>query len=178
MENSSNVIKLLLTILTTTVIFTSYLSPLRNQADLLVVHPVPNNKLSVLNQTKIVLLKDSHLWGFRFNKGRVGFINAGCEVSNCVLTTNHSYVKDYNFDAFMIHAPTQRKGIWNPPNRRRDQIFILFSTEPPGTVMYWYSTMSEFTEWNPELAYMKQLFIETKKLRFNFVDPCTWNKSS
>lgn len=133
MESSNIATKLLLlAILATTVIFTTNLSPrFWIQGDLLTLHS-SSNKLSILNKTKIVLLTDSHLWGFRFNKGRVGFINAGCEVSNCVLTTNHSYVRDYNFDAFMVHAPTQRKGLWNPPNRRRDQIFILFSTEPPG----------------------------------------------
>lgn len=77
-------------------------------------------------------LFDPQLWGFRFTMGRLGFINAGCEVTNCLLTTNHSYVKDYNFDAFLVHTPTQRKGPWILPNRRPDQIFIMFSTEPPG----------------------------------------------
>lgn len=90
------------------------------------------SELSTINGTKTVLMVNPSFWGFRLEMGRIGFINAGCEVTNCVLTTNHSYVKDYNFDAFMVHVPTQRKGPWSLPNRRTDQMFILFSTEPPG----------------------------------------------
>lgn len=90
------------------------------------------SELSIINQTKTVLMVKHPYWGLRFTLGRLGFVNAGCEVSNCILTTNHSYVKDYNFDAFVIHVPTQRKGLWTLPNRRRDQMFVLFSTEPPG----------------------------------------------
>jgi hypothetical protein len=139
MESKIIVIKLsFLAMLATTIIFTTYLSP----RSLYVQHTIDSStfvqstskksQLSIVNHTKIVLLTYPHLWGFRFNLGRVGFINAGCEVSNCILTTNHTYVKDYNFDAFLIHGPTQRKGPWILPNRRRDQVFILFSTEPPG----------------------------------------------
>jgi hypothetical protein len=139
MESKNIVIKLsVLAMLATTIIFMTYLSPqsmyvphaLDSSA---FVQSIPSkSQLSIVNHTKIVLLTYPHLWGFRFNMGRVGFINAGCEVSNCILTTNHTYVKDYNFDAFLIHGPTQRKGPWILPNRRRDQVFILFSTEPPG----------------------------------------------
>ena len=91
-------------------------------------------RLSIIDRPKVILSLTSQLWGFRFYMGRMGFINAGCEVSNCVLTVNRSYVEDYNFDAFLIHTPTERKGPWNPPNRRKNQIFILFSTEPPGKI--------------------------------------------
>ena len=137
MESSNTVIKLLLlAMLATTIIFTTYLSPQSQYVphfmDNSVQFTPKKSQLSILNETKIVLLTYPQLWGFRFNMGRVGFINAGCGVSNCILTTNHTYVKDYNFNAFLIHGPTQRKGPWILPNRRRDQVFILFSTEPPG----------------------------------------------
>jgi hypothetical protein len=137
-SNSKTVIKLLLlAMLATTIIFSTYLSSPQPQymphfVDTSVQSTQKKSQLSIVNQTKIVLLTYPQLWGFRFSMGRVGFINAGCEVSNCVLTTNHTYVKDYNFDAFLVHGPTQRKGPWILPNRRRDQVFILFSTEPPG----------------------------------------------
>lgn len=137
MQNSNTVIKLLLLVMVATVIiFTTYMPP-QSQYMALVsdisIHPASTKiQLSILNKTKIVLLTYSQLWGFRFNMGRLGFINAGCEVTNCFLTTNHTYVKDYNFDAFLVHTPTQRKGPWILPNRRPDQIFIMFSTEPPG----------------------------------------------
>nr|CAH0107192.1 unnamed protein product [Daphnia galeata] len=136
-SNSKTVIKLLLlAMLATTIIFSTYLSSPQPQymphfVDTSVQSTQKKSQLSIVNQTKIVLLTYPQLWGFRFSMGRVGFINAGCEVSNCVLTTNHTYVKDYNFDAFLVHGPTQRKGPWILPNRRRDQVFILFSTEPP-----------------------------------------------
>lgn len=89
------------------------------------------SQLSVLNGTKIVLLTSSAYWGMRFHEGRLGFINAGCKVSNCFLTYNHTFVPDYAFDAFLFHIPTQTK-VWFLPNRKPEQIFVLFSTEPPG----------------------------------------------
>ncbi|KAK4008233.1 hypothetical protein OUZ56_013382 [Daphnia magna] len=136
MKNSNTVIKLLLlAMIATVIIFTTYMPPQSqyvSQISDIPIRPTSTKiQLSILNKTKIVLLTYPQLWGFRFTMGRLGFINAGCEVTNCLLTTNHSYVKDYNFDAFLVHTPTQRKGPWILPNRRPDQIFIMFSTEPP-----------------------------------------------
>lgn len=139
MKNSNTVIKLLLlAMIATVIIFTTYMPPQSqyvSQISDIPIRPTSTKiQLSILNKTKIVLLTYPQLWGFRFTMGRLGFINAGCEVTNCLLTTNHSYVKDYNFDAFLVHTPTQRKGPWILPNRRPDQIFIMFSTEPPGNL--------------------------------------------
>lgn len=94
----------------------------------------PSKLFSIVNGTKIVLLitNKREYWGMRFSMGRIGIINAGCEVSNCILTDNHSFVPKYNFDAFMVHIPTARKGPWILPNRTSKQIFVLYSTEPPG----------------------------------------------
>lgn len=125
-----NVTKLLVGITAITVIYITYVTPQNQHA--FFPPPLKESELSTINRTKMVLMVNPPFWGFRFNMGRLGFINAGCEVSNCVLTTNHSYVTNYNFDAFMIHVPTQRKSHWSLPNRRRDQMFIFFSTEPPG----------------------------------------------
>lgn len=99
-------------------------SSLQNRAS--VEWPAP---LSCINGTKTILLwKNS--WGYRFGTGRHPFINAACPVSNCIITQNETYVKDADFDAFVIHLPTQ-KTPWKLENRRRDQIFVFFSTEPP-----------------------------------------------
>lgn len=117
-----------------TVVYITFVTPQIQRvqdAEFFQLH-LKESEFSIINHTKTVLMVKTPYWGFRFNLGRLGFVNAGCNVSNCVLTTNHSYVKDYNFDAFVIHVPTQRKGVWTVPNRRRDQMFVLFSTEPPG----------------------------------------------
>lgn len=116
------------------VVYTVYRSSLEMhiQSKTVLTAMLNKRELSIINRTKLILVTSSQLWGLRFNMGRVGFINAGCEVNNCALTTNHTYIEDYNFDAFVVHGPTQRKGPWILPNRRRHQIFILFSTEPPG----------------------------------------------
>jgi len=96
--------------------------------------PPESQSFSVLNGTKIILLLSSGLyWGMRFSMGRIGFINAGCEVNNCILTQNRSFVPGYNYDAFMVHMPTAYdEKPWILPNRTSQQIFVLFSTEPPG----------------------------------------------
>jgi hypothetical protein len=116
-------------------VFTSYFTApnIRLYAAYTAANPkFSNTSLSIINRTKTVLMTSHSFWGFRFQEGRHGFINAGCEVNNCILTKNHSYLPDYAFDAFLVHMPTQRNGPWILPNRRKDQIFIFFSTEPPG----------------------------------------------
>lgn len=126
-NRNKNYFKLLLSLSFLSIFFVSYQPPFK-----LNTNPT-STRLSVINSMKTVLLTSPAYWGMKFEMGRLGFINAGCEVSNCVLTTNISYVNDYNFDAFMIHAPSQWGGRWPlPGKRRRDQIFIFFSTEPPG----------------------------------------------
>lgn len=98
--------------------------------------PISKDPFSIINGTKTILMtrSASSYWGMRFPQGRYGFINIGCDVSNCFLTTNHTYVKNYDFDAFLIHVPTERKDLWQLPSRRQDQIFVFFSTEPPGKI--------------------------------------------
>ena len=87
------------------------------------------SRQSVINGTKNILLwKDS--WGYRFGNGRQSFINAGCRVNNCRITTNASFLPINNFDAYLIHPPTQWTR-WQLKNRRADQVFVMFSTEPP-----------------------------------------------
>ena len=95
-------------------------------------HPNYRLLLSVLNGTKnILVLKNS--WMDRYATGRYPFVNAGCRVSNCRITPDTSLVNESNFDAYVVHAPTQ-KTRWQLANRRTDQIFILFSLEPPAHV--------------------------------------------
>lgn len=49
-------------------------------------------------------------------------------MSSCLITYNAALLPE--FDAYVIHPPTQRKK-WTLRNRRPDQIFVMFSTEPP-----------------------------------------------
>ena len=109
-----------------------------------------NTSLSIMNRTKTVLMTSRSFWGFRFQEGRHGFINAGCEINNCILTKNHSYLPDYAFDAFLVHMPTQRKGPWILPNRKNYQIFIFFSTEPPGNLLLHSTQIRFFFSKSPE----------------------------
>jgi len=93
------------------------------------------NKSSVsyssINGTKSILLWHE-AWGYRFHPaGRAVFIDKACPVSNCVITLDANYVRDFNFDAFVIHPPTQKKRWTQLKKRRQDQIFVLFTTEPP-----------------------------------------------
>ena len=121
-----------------TIIFTSYFNSLNLGFHAIYIDEInpqqvlSNTSLSILKRTKTVLMTSRSFWGFRFQEGRHGFINAGCEINNCLLTKNHSYLPSYEFDAFLVHLPTQRNGTWILPNRRKDQLFIFFSTEPPG----------------------------------------------
>lgn len=129
-ETSKIYIKLLVCLLLTAIISMTY-----QFSRQVVIHPAlfnMNQKSSIMSKTKTVLLINPPFYSLRFQEGRLGFIDAGCDVSNCVLTSNHSYVNDYNFDAFMFHVPLQSKARWRLPNRRNDQIFIFFGLEPPG----------------------------------------------
>lgn len=86
---------------------------------------------SSINGIKTILLWDNS-WGFRFHPvGRAVFINEGCPINSCFITYNSSYVDNYNFDAFLVHPPTQREPWKKLKNRRHDQIFVMFTTEPP-----------------------------------------------
>ena len=117
------------------IIFTSYLNTHNIRFHTInteINRKLSKSSISILQETKTVLMTSRSFWGFRFQEGRVGFINAGCEVNNCLLTKNHTYLPAYAFDAFLVHMPTQRNGTWILPNRRKDQLFIFFSTEPPG----------------------------------------------
>ncbi len=87
-------------------------------------------RISVVKDMKNILLwKNS--WGYRFGVGRTAFTNAGCRISNCLITYNETLMPLDKFDAFVIHPPTQTTQ-WKLKNRRPDQIFVMFSTEPPG----------------------------------------------
>ena len=86
-------------------------------------------RISVVKGTKNILLW-RNLWGYRFGEGRAAFVNAGCRVTNCLVTYNKTHMPLDKFDAFVIHQPTQ-KTLWKLKNRRPDQIFVMFSTEPP-----------------------------------------------
>ena len=91
----------------------------------------PDVNYSSINGTKSILLWQNS-WGYRFwPVGRAVFVDKACPVSNCFITFNSSYVANYNFDAFVIHPPTQKTPWKGLKRRRRDQIFILFTTEPP-----------------------------------------------
>ena len=89
-------------------------------------------RLPVSHYTKTILVF-GRVWGYRFNPGRTGYVNSGCPVSNCILTTNRSLVKDDNFDAIIIHLPTFNSSLDKRllPHRRPHQMFIMYSYEPP-----------------------------------------------
>ena len=86
-------------------------------------------RISVVKGIKNILLWNNS-WGYRFGIGRATFVNSGCRVTNCLITYNATLLPLDKFDAFVIHQPTQ-KAIWKLKNRRSDQIFVMFSTEPP-----------------------------------------------
>lgn len=111
------------------------------------LRPLVHSRDTVMNITKTILLwKNS--WGYRFGKGRSPFLNSGnfiyhwcrsiqwklstrrigCRVNNCLITDNSTLFPE--FDAYVVHPPTQ-KTPWLLTKRRPDQIFVLFSTEPP-----------------------------------------------
>ena len=69
-------------------------------------------------------------WGFRFELGKSAFLNSGCRVTNCLITVNNSLMPHNKFDAFVIHSPTQHNP-WILKDRRPDQMFVMFTTEPP-----------------------------------------------
>jgi hypothetical protein len=86
-------------------------------------------RISVIKGIKNILLWNE-LWGYRFGLGKAAFLNSGCRVDNCFITNNASLMPHENFDAILIHPPTQ-KTPKEFTNRRPDQIFVMFSNEPP-----------------------------------------------
>ncbi|KAI9553630.1 hypothetical protein GHT06_021552 [Daphnia sinensis] len=87
-------------------------------------------RISVTKGTKTILLWKELFWGYRFGLGRTAFVKVGCRVSNCLITHNASLMPHEDFDAILIHPPTQRTPhIFK--NRRPDQMFVMFTTEPP-----------------------------------------------
>ncbi|KZS21878.1 Alpha--fucosyltransferase C [Daphnia magna] len=87
-------------------------------------------RISVAKGTKNILLWESFFWGYRFGLGRTAFVNVGCRVSNCLITYNASLMPHEDFDAILIHTPTQKTPhIFK--NRRPDQMLVMFTTEPP-----------------------------------------------
>ena len=86
-------------------------------------------ELSIAKGTKTILLW-RNWWGYRFGVRRAAFVNSGCRVTNCLITYKETFLPHEKFDAFVIHQPTQ-KTLWKLKNRRPDQIFVMFSTEPP-----------------------------------------------
>ena len=107
--------------------------------DLLQLRGYSSNRFwSVLNGTKkILLVKNSWLnphrldsWLHPYATGRNPFISAGCRVSNCLLTTDKTQVKEDEFDAYVVHVPTQKKR-WELKNRKAHQVFIMLTLEPP-----------------------------------------------
>ena len=104
-----------------------------------------NRYFSVLNGTKnILLLKNS--WLDAYATGRNPFITAGCRVSNCLLTTDTSLVKEDEFDAYLVEMMT-RKTRWELKNRKAHQMFILFSLEPPTNFnnLQWFENYFNWT---------------------------------
>jgi hypothetical protein len=142
----------------------------------------------VLNGTKnILVLKNS--WVDRYATGRYPFVNAGCRVSNCRLTTDTSLVNESNFDAYLVHVPTH-KTRWELKNRMAHQVFILFSLEPPSHVKnltlyenYFNWTMSYLSRSNFPVKYGEIVPLESapktetqvaairQKVRQSGVDP-------
>ncbi|GBM30267.1 Alpha-(1,3)-fucosyltransferase C [Araneus ventricosus] len=77
-----------------------------------------------------------------FEEGRKTFDRYNCQVSNCYVTANKSSA--YHSDAILFHVPDLHSS--NIPKRfRNDQIWILYSMEPPRyAVLKWYLISSLF----------------------------------
>ncbi|KAK4008546.1 hypothetical protein OUZ56_013682 [Daphnia magna] len=69
-------------------------------------------------------------WGYKFGSGNKAFVDAGCRILDCLITDNASLMPHEDFDAIMIHPPTQNIP-YKFKNRRPDQIFVMFTIEPP-----------------------------------------------
>jgi len=94
---------------------------------------IVTNRLITSNVTKNIFLSN-YSRGYQFQTGQTPFI--GCKVSNCRIVKGNE--KDVafsgsDFDAFLINVHKQRTR-WELANRRPDQVFIMFSHEPPAHV--------------------------------------------
>lgn len=67
----------------------------------------------VVNSTIKHILLPKISWASGIPEGRDLFIKHRCRVSNCVLTVNSSYLPLSEFDAFVIHPPSQRTPAWS-----------------------------------------------------------------
>jgi hypothetical protein len=94
--------------------------------------------------TKNILLWPNS-YGYRFGIGRQPFVDSGCRVSNCLITYNSTLMPHSQFDAFLVHPPTIN-GPYILKDRRPDQMFVLFSTEPP-VHMYHLQKYENYFNW-------------------------------
>ena len=102
-------------------------------------------RISIVKGTKNILLWRNS-WGYRFGIGRATFVNSGCRVTNCLITYNETLLPQDKFDAFVIHQPTQ-KTPWKLKNRRPNQIFVMFSTEPPVHMPKYLEEFENYYNW-------------------------------
>ncbi|XP_046451813.1 alpha-(1,3)-fucosyltransferase C-like [Daphnia pulex] len=102
-------------------------------------------RISVIKGTKNILLWNE-LWGYRFGLGKAAFLNSGCRVDNCFITNNASLMPHENFDAILVHPPTQ-KTPKEFTNRRADQIFVMFSNEPPDHMPSELKSFDNYFNW-------------------------------
>jgi hypothetical protein len=103
------------------------------------------NRFLTLNVTKNIFVSN-YSNGYRFETGQTPFI--GCKVSSCRIIKgdeNHVTFSGRDFDAFLINVHKQRTR-WKLANRRPDQMFIMFSLEPPAHVAD-MSLFSNYFNW-------------------------------
>ncbi|KAF8794172.1 Fucosyltransferase C like protein [Argiope bruennichi] len=79
-----------------------------------------------------------------FQEGRKTFDRYNCQVSNCYATANKSAA--HQADAILFHAPDLNSS--NIPQRfRNDQIWILYSMEPPRYAVLKWRLISSLFNW-------------------------------
>lgn len=92
-----------------------------------------------------------------FQKGRETFEKYNCKISNCYVTANRSLLP--KVDAVLFHATDVNSS--NIPERiRQNQIWILYSMEPPAYAHFkWHSIRSRF---NWTMTYRRDSDVQVK----------------
>ena len=70
-------------------------------------------------------------WGFRFELGKSAFLNSGCRVTYCLITVNNSLNASQQVWCFCYSFTNTVYNPWFLKDRRPDQMFVMFTTEPP-----------------------------------------------
>ena len=91
-----------------------------------------DNKLEYQFDLKKILMFSYLSNTHRFlTMGRTGFIEADCPVSNCYITLNQSAAAEDEFDSIIFQG-WQFNETWRKRKRKPHQMYIFYSSEPPG----------------------------------------------